>query len=272
MSIVQKSSGHNKLTLVSLSHYTFYRSLAESLAILRPCVKPMGPFGDQRLMLGEYGPCLEVCNENQAEHVRWHNDILQQAYREHLQFAFFYEIADHEFVIKTGSHDGLITWAPEAVPRLAWTYYQRIYRGRGVMIPEGGLYEVRQAPAEPATPRPALEVKELSATEPHPIPGRRVSFQATVVNSGDAPSKDTTVNFYAHDRMFSWVWIPSLAPGVNIQVQSDQGDARFTWTAGPGLHHITARVDPTGRNPAACQDERAKQICLTIEAPETKSL
>ena len=105
--------------LISLSYYTFYRQLDDALDVLKKYAKPLGPFGERRLMMGEYGPSLETCNWNQAELVRWHNDILHAAYAQQMQYAFFYEIADHEFVVKTGSHDGLVTWAPDATQRLA---------------------------------------------------------------------------------------------------------------------------------------------------------
>ena len=250
--------------LIGLSHYTFYRSVDESLAILRPCVKAIGPFGEHRLMLGEYGPSLEACNWNQAEQVRWHNEILDQAFRRHVQFAFFYEIADHEFVIKTGSHDGLVTWVPGVCPRLTWDYYQRLYRGEAASVPEIDLYErqERHPPADDGTPCANLVLTDLSASESAPEIGARVSFLATVSNTGPVASKDTAVNFFVDDRLVSWVWIGPLDPGAKAAVTSIQGDARFVWTAREGRHQATAIVDPAARNTECTTDDNTGRMWM----------
>lgn len=258
--------------LISLSYYTFYRSLADALALLRPCVKAVGPFGAHRLMLGEYGPSLESCNWNQAEHARWHDAILQEAFKEHLQFAFFYEIADHEAVIKTGSHDGLVTWAPEAVHRLAWDYYQRLYQGKGVELPQGDTYEIRlpQPPAESGTPGCNLTIVELKSPSAQPRPGDTIAFTAKIKNTGSLRSQDSTVNFYVDDRLVAWVWFPALDVGQEIELETTQQDPRFHWTARKGSHRITAVVDPLDRNRETREEDNAKILHFDVGVPRSK--
>lgn len=230
--------------LVSLSYYTFYTSVDASLALLEGLVKPDGPFGSHRLMLGEYGPSMESCNWNQASQVRWHDDILHQAFQHKIQFAFFYEIADHEKVIETGSHDGLIRWDQDAKPRLTWKYYSRLFKGRTPKIPKGDVYERRNHSATSSSGElPNFVLSDLSIAEP------QKSFCVRVANEGKTVALATTINFYIDDRIVSWVWVPGLDPGQAFTLDSAKQDPRFVWKTQPGKHRMTAVVDPLERVP-----------------------
>ena len=240
--------------LVSLSYYTFYVSADASLALLEGLVKPRGPFGAHRLMLGEYGPSMESCNWNEAAQVRWHDEILHQAFKRHVQFAFFYEIADHEKVIETGSHDGLMRWSPDATPRLAWKYYSDLYAGRKPIVPNGDVYEARDRPPQPdAAALPNLTLSELAAES-------KASFSVRVANEGKAAAPATTVNFFVDDRLVSWVWLPGLEPGKAATINSAQQDPRFTWKAQRGKHCVTAVVDPVERIAESDETDNTLQI------------
>ena len=253
--------------LVSLSYYVFYRAPAECLGVLRRLMKPCGPFGDQRLMLGEYGPSIEACNWNQAAHARWHDEILRTAYAEHVQFAFFYEIADHEFVIKTGSHDGLVKGDKGAERRLAWTYYASLYSGRAPVLPEGDVYESHeQEPPETSERAPNLVVKNFAPVSPEIHAGDTVSFSVTVSNEGTEASSATTVNFFVDDKLISWVWIPSIAQGLSLTLRCDQGDARFTWRAQAGTHRATAVADGPGNNAETNEQDNVAHLSLMVPA------
>ncbi len=249
--------------LISLSYYTFYRSLEYALALLRPHVKALGPFREHRLMLGEYGPSLESCNWNQAEHTRWHHDILKEAYRERLQFAFFYEIADHEFVIKTGSHDGLVRWTPNAEPRLAWDYYRALYREGSVRLPEGNVYE-KPSDLSPTPSAPNFTVSAVTPVSDSIHAGDRVSFAVTVDNTGTQPSPDSTVNLFVDDRMVAWIWFAGIDPGSSIHIESGKQAPRFVWNARPGEHRVTAFADPLLRIQETSECDNAKTDVFNV--------
>lgn len=258
--------------LVSLSHYTFYRNVTDSLNIIRKHLKSFGPFGENRLMLGEYGPSLQVCNWNQSARVRWHDEILRNAFAQGVQFAFFYELADHEFVISTGSHDGLVTWTPEPFPRLSWDYYQQLYQGIEPAMPDFELYEVRRRMIAPIVDAasPNLVVLDLQVPEKSLYEDERVVFEFTVKNTGNAPSQPTSVNFFGDDRMFSWVWISELKPGESFSTNSAHQDQRFKWQARPGAHRITAVVDPTDHNAELSEEDNSFSRSVQVIEAERK--
>lgn len=228
--------------LISLSYYTFYVPVEKSLALLESCVKPKGPFGAHRLMLGEYGPSMESCNWNQAAQARWHDEILRQAFKQQCQFAFFYEIADHETVISTGSHDGLVRWTPEPKHRLDWAYYADLYHGRKPVLPEEDVYEERasEAPSDNAS-LPNLTLSDLNVDKD------QASLNVRVANAGNIAAPATTVNFFVDDRLISWVWLPGLEPGNSTTINSAQQDPRFVWKPQKGRHRVAAVVDPLNR-------------------------
>jgi len=252
--------------LVSLSYYTFYLPLETSLEILTRNVTAQGPFGARRLMLGEYGPSMESCNWNQAAQVRWHDEILRQAFKQHVQFAFFYEIADHDTVIETGSHDGLIRWSPTATPRFTWAYYGDLYHQREPVLPEGDVYEHRERPLPQAQgDAPNLTLSELRAIGDVARAGHDTEFSVCVANDGHAAAKDTTVNFYVDDRIVSWVWLAGLEPGGRMVVKSTQQDPRFVWRARGGHHRVTAIVDPAERIPESNETDNVVQTEVEVD-------
>ena len=252
--------------LVSLSYYTFYLPLETSLEILARSVTAQGPFGARRLMLGEYGPSMESCNWNQAAQVRWHDEILRQAFKQHVQFAFFYEIADHDTVIETGSHDGLIRWSPTATPRFTWAYYGDLYHQREPVLPEGDVYEHRERPLTPVQgDAPNLLLSELKTIGDMARAGHDTEFSVCVTNDGHAAAKDTIVNFFVDDRLVSWVWLGGLEPGGKTVVKSTQQDPRFVWRARGGHHRVTAIVDPSERISESNETDNVAQTEVEVD-------
>ena len=223
--------------LISLSYYTFYRPLEDSLAVLQRLVKPLGPFGAERLMLGEYGPALEVCNWNDAERVRWHDDILHAAFRARLQFAFFYELTDHELVIKTGFHDGLVPLHGPNKKRPLWDYYESLYKGQWKRPTKDFIVGTAQdLPEKPVVP---LTVASVSATDSAVRPGQKVTLKAEILNKG-ADTPPGGLNFFVNGRLIGWACLPPMKSGEKVEIRSTANDARFVWIARKGTSRIEA--------------------------------
>jgi hypothetical protein len=252
--------------LVCLSYYLFHRDLADCLGVLERSLPARGPFGGERLMLGEYGPSLESCNWNQAAQVRRHDAILRAAYGAHVQYAFFYEIADHEAVIKTGSHDGLVTWLPGESRRLAWDYYRALYQGLTPQLPTVQLYEARQTPRPPDPGAPKLTVQDFAPVGELITVGTAVTFAAKVTNTGATASPDTTVNFFVDDLLVAWVWLAGLPPHGSAVIRSTAQDARFVWHATPGDHWATAVADAPRKIERSNPQDNGARLWLRVAA------
>lgn len=255
-----------KTDLVSLSYYSYVKDMHWYLEYLRRYVKPLGPFGKDRLMMGEFGPNMEDCNWNQAQHARWHNEILRQAYAEHMQFAFFYLLADEPFVINTSGHHGLVGWSPDSfrIYRSAWYYYQRLYKEGKTSLPDMNLYEITDlAPPVESDTLPNLVVSDLKGPKEPCQAGQKLAFTALVTNTGKVNSGGTTLNFYVDDRFIGWSFVPVLKPGEKIE-RNSAGDPLYFWDGREGTHRINAVVDMRQQLHESSRTDNSQQIWIKV--------
>jgi len=257
--------------LISLSYYTFFRPLDDSLTFLRSITPARGPFGADRLMLGEYGLTHEVCNWNQAAHARWHLDMLRQAFDQHAQFAFYYSLADDPGVIRDAGHDGLIGWTRRDDPgrRLTWFLYHALYHRQPPLIPDYELYEYHDELNQPAAgDAPNFVLENLTVLGAEHRPGDAVAFRVTVRNAGPAPAPAASVNFYVNDRIVAYAGVPALEPGAQAQVESTATDPRFVWSAQAGTHRLAAHANVRHGVPELAFTDNEATIYFTIAADE----
>lgn len=255
--------------LISLSHYTFYRDLTSSLAILQPHVKPLGPFGSDRIMLGEYGPALESCNWNQSAQTQWHDEILRQAHAARMQFAFFYELADQPFVIQASGHHGLIGWSSDDLPqyRASWHYYRAIYQGGKPPIPTSPIYEVSGPCLDDKSSQSANLTVDAINLPPEARAGEAVSFRAAISNAGQLVSGNVAVAFFVDDRMVAWDFLGKLNPGEQATCSSTNQDPAYAWKAIPGQHRVAVVIDPRCLEIDAKRSDNSREAWLNVGNP-----
>jgi hypothetical protein len=233
--------------LYSLSYYCFHRDIHRQLDWIRQHTQPSDTFGRQNLMLGEYGEVMENCCWNQSAQVRYLDSVLRAAWQEDCQYAFLYEIADHDVVMDVSGHCGLMRWTPQATPRLSWNYFSSINTVGTALVPQDDCYE--DVPWLNASDPNAgdLTIEELTLDPIQPSDGDKVSVSATVRNIGKAVTEGTSVGFYADDHIFGYAGIGALEPGQCQTAMPTKQEIEFIWRAQPGQHKISAVVDARGK-------------------------
>ena len=127
-----------------------------------------------------------------------------------------------------------------------------------------------QATATPATALPDVVVTAITWT-PAPIyPGNSVSFTATVMNQGSAPTPgDGTVlgvgfNVDGVGGFWSGSYTAPLDPGQSVDLTADGGSVY--WDATAGAHTVTAVVDDVNRFPEGDENDNVLSVPFTTSA------
>jgi hypothetical protein len=246
--------------LFGLTYYPNGLTLTDQLEYLAARIPATSRFGHRGIVLSETGETLEQVYWDEGKQLAYLRDILGEARAWGVPYAFWFQLADTDFVLRVAGYCGLIGHRDDPVPRLAWDYLRAVYQG--VDPPTVPPRDPRETMASVPLFRkgltragafPDLIVSRLEWQPGEPRAGERVEFTVAVKNIGSAPTPPwieatgegailADLEVDGHFVGYGMATGP-LPVGGEVSLELIRWSPRAFWKATPGRHTITAGVN-----------------------------